>query len=51
MAASSRKGDILFAVGALTDSLFENEDTCAYMQVIEDYFADSETEVETNGYK
>ena len=48
MAASSRKGDVLFAVGALSDGLFDSEDVRAYAQIIEDYFADSETEAETD---
>ena len=49
MAASSRKGDVLFAVSALSDDLFDNEeDIHAYTQVIEYYFADSETEAETD---
>jgi len=48
MAAVSKKGDVLFAVSALSDSLFDSEeDRRAYAQVIEDYFADSETEAET----
>ena len=48
MVVSSRKGDILFAVGALSDGLFDSEeDVRAYVQVI-DYFADSETETETD---
>ena len=47
MAASSRKGDVLFAVGALFDVLFDSEeDVRTYAQVIEDYFVDSETEAE-----
>ena len=47
MASSSRKGDVLFAVSALSDDLFDNEeDIRAYTQVIEDYFADSETETD-----
>ena len=45
MAASSKKGDVLFAVGALFDRC---EDIRAYTQVIEDYFADSETEGDTD---
>ena len=41
---SSKKGDILFAVGALSDVYFEcDEDICTYTQVIED-FVDSEME-------
>ena len=35
---SSKKGDILFAVDALSDVLFEHDDNIhAYTQVIEDY--------------
>ena len=48
MAVSSRKGDVLFAVNALSDGLLDSEDIRAYAQVIEDYFADSETEGETD---
>ena len=49
MAASSKKGDVLFAVGALSDGLFDrDEDVRNYTQVIEDYFADSEMEGETD---
>ena len=49
MAASSKKGDVLFAVGALSDGLFNSKnDIHAYAQVIEDYFADSDTEGETD---
>ena len=49
MAVSSKKGDVLFAVGALSDGLFDCEDDVrAYTQVIEDYFADSETEGDTD---
>lgn len=41
--------DILFAVSALSDGLFNSEeDIRAYTEVIEDYFADSETEAETD---
>ena len=47
MAARSKKGDVLFAVSALPNSLFDSENICAYMQLIEDYFADSKTEVGT----
>ena len=48
MAGPGRKGDVLFAVTALSDGMFDDEDTRAYTQVIEDYFADSETEAETD---
>ena len=50
MAASLKKADVLFAVSALSDGFFDNnEDRHAYTQVIEEYFADSgdETEAET----
>lgn len=50
MAASLRKADVLFAVSALSDGYFDNEeDRPAYMEVIEDYFAASgdETEADT----
>ena len=44
-----QEGDVLFAVGALSDGLFNSEDDIrAYAQVIEDYFADSDTEGETD---
>ena len=44
MAVYSKIGDVLFAVGALSDGLFNSEeDIRAYTQVIEDYFAHSET--------
>ena len=49
MAATSKKEDVLFAVSALSDGLFDrDEDLRAYTQVIEDYFADSETEGDTD---
>ena len=48
MAASSKKGDVLFAVSALSDRFFNSEDVHNYTRVIEDYFADSETEAETD---
>ena len=49
MAVSSKKGDILFAVSALSDRFFDSEeDVHNYTRVIEDYFADSETETETD---
>lgn len=42
-----KKADILFAVSALSDSFFDNnEDKHAYMQVIEEYFVDSGDEME-----
>ena len=50
MAASLRKADVLFAVGALSEGfLDDSEDRRAYKQLIEDYFAESgdETEAET----
>ena len=52
MVGSSKKGGVLFAVGALSDGLFDNEvrprDRRAYTQVIEDYFAESEMEMDTD---
>ena len=48
MAISSKKGDVLFAVGSLSDYLFNSEDVRTYSQIIEDYFADSETKEETD---
>ena len=50
MVASLKKADVLFAVSALSDGFFDNnEDRHTYTQVIEEYFADSgdETEAET----
>ena len=50
MAASLRKADVLFAVSALSDGYFDNdEDRRAYAEVIGDYFAESgdETEADT----
>lgn len=47
MAGASRRGDVLFAVGALSDGLFnDGDDLRAYAQVIEDYFVDSEMDTE-----
>lgn len=49
MAGHSRKGDVLFAVGPLSEGLFDGgDDLRAYAEVIEDYFADSETDTETD---
>ena len=49
MAVSGKKGDVLFAVGVLSNGFFESQqDARAYTAVIEDYFADSETEGETD---
>lgn len=49
MAVSSKKGDVLFAVGALSDGLFDSaDDIRAYTQVIKDYFVDSEMDTETD---
>ena len=50
MAASLRKADVLFAVRALSDGYFDNEDDRrAYTEVIGDYSAESgdETEADT----
>ena len=45
--AAGNKREVLFAVSALSDGLFNSEeDIHAYMEVIEDYFVDSETEAE-----
>ena len=47
--AGGKKGDVLFAVGVLSNGFFESQqDARAYTAVIEDYFADSETEGETD---
>ena len=49
MAVSKRKEDVLFAVSALSDGLFDNEeDIRAYSETIGDYFAYSDTEAETD---
>ena len=48
MAASLKKVDVLFAVSALSDGFFNNnEDRHTYTQVIEEYFVDSGDEAET----
>ena len=49
MAASLRKVDVLFAVSALSDRYFDNdEDRRAYAEVIGDYFAESGDETEAD---
>ena len=49
MAASSKKGDVLFAVSALSDRFFDSEeDIHNYTRIIEDYFVDGEMEAETD---
>ena len=49
MAASLRKADVLFAVSALSDGYFDNdEDRRAYAEVIGDYFAESGDEMEAD---
>ena len=49
MAASLRKADILFAVSALSDGYFDSdEDRRAYADIIGDYFAESEDEMEVD---
>ena len=49
MAASLRKADILFAVSALSDGYFDNdEDRRTYVEVIGDYFAASGDEMEVD---
>ena len=47
MAALLKKADVLFAVNALSDSYFDNdEDRCMYAEVISDYFAESGDETD-----
>ena len=49
MAGSNRKEDVLFAVSALSDGLFDSEeDRRALSETIGDYFAYSDTEAETD---
>ena len=49
MAGSKRKEDVLFAVSALSDGLFDNdEDIRTYSETIRDYFAHSDTVAETD---
>ena len=47
MAASKRKGDVLFAINALSDSFFDTEDN-AYTELTEEYFGKSGDETEAN---
>ena len=50
MAASLRKADVLFAMNALSDGYFNNdEDMCMYREVTGDYFVESgdETQADT----
>ena len=48
MTASLKKADVLFVVSVLSDGFFDdNEDRHAYTQLIEEYFADSGDETET----
>ena len=47
MAALLKKADVLFAVNALSDGYFDNdEDRRAYAEVISDYFAESVDETD-----
>ena len=49
MAASLRKADVLFAVSALSEGYFDNnEDRCAYTQLVEEYFVESGDEMEAD---
>ena len=48
MAASKRKGDVLFAINALSDGFFDADDNDAYTGLIEEYFGESGDETETN---
>ena len=47
MAALLKKADVLFAVNALSDGYFDDdEDRRAYAEVISDYFAESRDETD-----
>ena len=49
MAASNKKADVLFAINILSDNFFDkDEDNNAYSALIEEYFAESGDETETN---
>ena len=48
MAASKKKGDVLFAINALSDGFFDADDNDAYTELIEEYFGESGDETETN---
>ena len=48
MAASKKKGDVLFAINALSDGFFDADDNDAYTELIEEYFGESRDEMETN---
>ena len=48
MAASKRKGDVLFAINALSDSFYDAEDNHAFTELIEEYFGESGDETEAN---
>ena len=49
MAASYKKGDVLFAINVLTDNFFDDDaDKEAYAAVIEEYFGESGDEMDAN---
>lgn len=48
MAASKKKGDVLFAINAFSDNLFENQDQEAFSALIEEYFEESGDETDAN---
>ena len=49
MVASNKKGDLLFAINALSEDFFDkNEDNEAYTALIEEYFGESGDETEAN---
>ena len=48
MAASKRKGDVLFAINALSNSFFDTEDNNVYTELNEEYFGESGDETEAN---
>ena len=45
---ATKKGDVLFAINVLSDNFFDKDDNDAYSALIEDYFAESGDETETN---
>ena len=48
MAASRRKGDVFFAINALSNSFFDAEDNHAFTELIEEYFGESGDKTEAN---
>ena len=49
MAASYKKGDVLFTINVLSDNFFDDDtDKEAYAAVIEEYFGESDDETDAN---